>query len=140
MLFALNMIPTAGYAVINKLKATVKSNTVPLLSADSGVSSVYNKEHRFSAGGNGSSKFCPQCSAKLIVGTLNPSTGTAVSAQQSQGAELRPRGESGQQYGIQTWDMEVLPAELRGQGRHQHSAVPRPGALLAAAANPALSP
>lgn len=97
MLFALNMIPTAGYAVINKLKSTVKSNTVPLLNADSCVSSVYNKEHRFSPGGNGSSKFCSQCSAKLILGTLNPFIGNAVSAQQSQVRGLRPRVEFEQQ-------------------------------------------
>lgn len=72
MLFALNMIPTAGYAVINKLKATVKSNTVPLLSADSGVSSVYNKEHRFSAGGNGSSKSALSALQNSLWGLLTP--------------------------------------------------------------------
>lgn len=37
MLFALNMILSGGYAVINKLKAIFKSNTVPLLTAAPGV-------------------------------------------------------------------------------------------------------
>lgn len=37
MLFALNMILSGEYAVINKLKAIFKSNTVPLLSADPSV-------------------------------------------------------------------------------------------------------
>lgn len=37
MLFALNMILSGGYAVINKLKAIFKSNTVPLLTADPSV-------------------------------------------------------------------------------------------------------
>lgn len=47
MLFALNMIASAGYAVINKLKAIFKSNTVPLLTADSSVRAVNSGAYRF---------------------------------------------------------------------------------------------
>jgi len=47
MLFALNMILSAGSAVINKLEAIFKSNTVPLVSVDSTVRAVNCGLHRF---------------------------------------------------------------------------------------------
>lgn len=46
MLFALNMIPSAGYGVINKLKAIFKSNTVPLLTEGSSVRAVNSRLYR----------------------------------------------------------------------------------------------
>ena len=76
MSFALNMILSAGYAVINKLKAIFKSNTVPLLTADSSMRAVKSGPYRF---GRLPDLLEEMVVASSIIGALRNSFGGAIS-------------------------------------------------------------
>lgn len=85
MLFALNMIPSAGCAVINKLKVTLKSNTVALLTAGSSVRAVRSGGHRFGRlpdllEGMAVAGSIPGALRNSFCGAIKPLSGFVVSA------------------------------------------------------------